>query len=309
MSRSVALVGRPHAGKSVWLGRVWHAIRSGRRQLVKRGAPIDLEPMRILGDPIEQGRFNSRTSDTAPPVFVAPLTWVGPPAVELDLHVADYAGEEVKKIWARDRGIWDRGWVERAKADGLAIVIRADRARRALDGVERVPGASRDDRAHRLFGDTQPDAGERTAEEAGPPPALEAVELLQLLRHARGLAAGELDAGWRVAVVLSAWDAVDPAVQELGPRRFIRDELGLLDDFLATNFRAEDIRAFGLSAVGGNLEDTTYHEKFMQGEVDDHGWLDWDREGVRTSTDTTLPLGWLLVGEHALPEGEPWKRR
>jgi hypothetical protein len=307
MSRSFAVLGLPHAGKSVWLGRVWHAVNQERRQLRKRGAIADLEPLRILGDPLEEGRFPDRTSREAPPSFVAPLRWMGPPAEDLDLHVADYNGEELNAIWRRDTRAWSEDWDKRANADGLVVVVRADRVRRSLSSRVVVPAARGDDRARRLFPDAQPDF-DAPSDLGSAPTAVELVELLQMIRHVRGLSPGQIPNGWRLAIVLSAWDAIDPALQELGPRNFLRHELGLLDDLLATNFETRDVRVFGLSAVGGDLGDKRYLRTFEAGEVDDHGWLCWDADGVRTHRDITLPIGWLLLGDRALPQGEPWAR-
>lgn len=304
MSRSLALLGLPHAGKSAWLGRLWLAVEAGRRQLRKREAPADLTPLRLLADTLQEGRFPDRTSTTAPPTFYAPLTWGDTP---LDLHVADYNGEEVNAVWDQRDVAWSPAWDARATCSGLAIVIRADKnlAIRStrLEAVRPEPRTGA-----RLFPAHQPD-DDTTGRgvEPGVPAAVSIVELLQLLRHARGLAPGERDRGWRVAVVLTAWDAVPEEARERGPVVFLRERLGLLDDALATNFEAEDVRVFGLSAVGGDIQGA-YAGEFARGEVDDHGWVAWDRDGVRCSGDVTLPIGWLLLGDDALPDGEPCRR-
>lgn len=309
-THSLAVLGLPRAGKSVFLGRLWHAVQHDHRRLQKRGQPADLQPLRVLGAPLEDGMFPDRTSRDAPPSFVAPLRWSGAIVRDIDLHATDYNGERLRGIWRRDADAWSEDWEARAHAEGIAVVVRADLVRRALGSRPLIPSAQGDDRPRRLFPDTQPDFHARPDDAVAAPTAVELVELLQVLRHVRGLAAGQVEPGFRIAVLLTAWDAIDAALQETGPRRFLEEELGLLDDLLATNFNPGDIRAFGLSAVGGDLTNTDYRNKFLQGEVDEHGWVTWDANGVRMSGDVTLPIGWLLLGDDALleDEGEAWKR-
>lgn len=312
MSRRVAMLGVPHAGKTVWLGRLWHAVDQGRRRLTKRGAPDDLTPLRVLGDALEGSRFPDRTNPTAPPTFSVPLSWGD---VTLDLEIADYNGEELDNIWTQRDAAWSPAWDQRAHADGLAVFVRADRLigdSSVLRPVSSRLQPSQQPTAHDarslLPAGTAPDHDQRDAPRTVLPAAVAIVELLQLLRHIRGLAAGQHDPHWRVAVLLSAWDAVPPELQAAGPGAFLRDALGLLDDLLATSFPPDRVRVFGLSAVGGDLEDSDYVKVFEQGEVDDHGWLSWDADGVRKEADITLPIGWLLLGDEALPTGEPWGR-
>ena len=73
------------------------------------------------------------------------------------------------------------------------------------------------------------------------------VHLLQGLKRARGWKRSEM-ASEPLALVLTKWDALDPADQAQGPEAWLRESFPLLDDFLATNFTRR--AAFAVSAVG-----------------------------------------------------------
>ena len=83
------------------------------------------------------------------------------------------------------------------------------------------------------------------------PYGLELIELLQFIREARGLAAGERPppGALRVALCLTAWDEVQAVWRERGPQALVRRAAPLLCDFLWSNFAAADVFTFGLSAT------------------------------------------------------------
>ncbi|MBI2374316.1 MAG: hypothetical protein HYV07_10015 [Deltaproteobacteria bacterium] len=131
------------------------------------------------------------------------------------------------------------------------------------------------------------------------PTALSVIELLQFLRKVRGLEPGERPpAGtFRVAILVSAWDAIDPSWRAQGPTKWLAQEMALFEDTLWSNFRREDTFRFGLSSTGGDLRNESYRRDFGGG-----GFVEWaDSTGVvRHTRDLALPLYWALFGDLAL---------
>jgi len=137
------------------------------------------------------------------------------------------------------------------------------------------------------------------------PTTLALIELLQFIRHARGLASAERPARgtFRVGVLVAAWDALDPAWRRSGPSAYLEQEAALLEDFLWSNFHSEDVHRFGLSSTGGDLHDEAYRERYLAQSADARPFVAWnDATGaVHGEHDLGLPLCWALYGDPALP--------
>ena len=307
MSRQLALLGLPHAGKTAWLGRLWVSADTASGRLHKTAHPDNLQALNQLSDWLYERRWPDRSPLKNAPDFSVDLRWTGRAgAIPFRLHIADYSGEEVNAIYG-DRAAWTSAWDLRAKASGLAILVRPDGEQLKPPRASRLarPAPALDDPA-RLFGqELMPDSDVRSEDDpAHLPTGLALVELLQLLRTARGLYLGEVPdpKALRVAVIFTAWDVMLKEDPTLSPAHFLHTRLGLLDDFLACNYDSAGIRAFGLSTTGGDIEKEPHKSAYQAGEPEEFGYVTWDSpSGVRDDPDITLPLGWLLEGDDILP--------
>lgn len=305
MIRQLALLGLPHAGKTAWLGRLWVGADTRVGRLHRAATPGDVGALNQLSDWLYEARYPDRSPAENAPDFHADLVWDGRSGrLPFTLHISDYSGEELNAIY-KDRAAWKEGWDARARASGLAILVRPDQLN--------PPRASRlrrsaptSDEAERLLGAAMmPDRDLRQDDLVDRLPTGTAlVEMLQLLRAARRLSTGEVPDpdDWRIAVIFSAWDAVPSEEREAGPTAFLRGKLGLLDDFLATNYDPRGVRVFGLSTTGGDLNDPSFATQYKEKDPEHFGFVCWDTsDGPRQESDVTLPLGWLLEGDAALP--------
>ncbi len=122
-----------------------------------------------------------------------------------------------------------------------------------------------------------------------------------MIRARRGWELGERPEDVRVAVVLTAWDALEEDEAAAGPDAYLRDRFPLLHDFLWSNFDPDRVRCFGLSATGGDLGDPEYRQRFMNRE-EALSRVCWSTSGdvVRTDHDVSLPFAWTIAGEAAL---------
>ncbi|HZF56822.1 MAG TPA: hypothetical protein VE093_49745 [Polyangiaceae bacterium] len=332
----LALLGGPESGKTTYLGALVDALQSESLPGLKLGAlPADARAYESLTEPLLDGRYSQRTKKDERHLLELPLRAVRDGKVEdISLTVGDYAGEEVEQLFQNRTGGFSPEWRARAEARGLLLFLRPD----ALTPLPRLhPRASLHDseRWQALQGapvEGEPARSSRPPEAtplrpehvfgpgildepAGPLPArpndrvrvptvLAIIELLQFLRHVRGLAPGErLPPGeMRVALLATAWDAVDRSWHERGPRSFLVEQAPLLDDFLWSNFHEDDIACFGLSSTGGDLRDDRYRERYLE---EMRGFVEWaDVTGkVQLSRNIALPIAWLLSGDRALGEG------
>ena len=322
--RQISLLGGVGSGKSTWLGALLDGLDGGRSPaLTVEKLPEDTSGVNELTDPILDGRFPQRTE----------LSHKSPVEIQLGTHhpllkrenfnlgLSDYSGEELDILFS-DRAGWSSQWKRRAQSDVLLVFVRPSVA----VAIPRLLVGKTPDDAARWQHLKEPTAGGRSLPPLGPvqklprPPAseaadievarpgdpvkvptsLELVEIIQFIRHGRGLAPGELPppGSLRVVLVITAWDMLPPQVQARGPAEILADTVPLLEEYIQTNFNPLDVFRFGLSAVGGDLNNPTYSESFRDNP---QGYVTWVDVGghIQRANDIALPLYWGLFGEVA----------
>lgn len=332
-SSTLALLGGPESGKTTYLGALVDALQSESLPGLKLGSlPADVRAYQSLTEPLLEGRYSQRTKKEERHLLELPLRALRNGRLEdVALTVGDYAGEEVEQLFQDRTSGFSPEWHARAGAQGLLLFLRPD-ALTPLPPLQRREPLSDAVRWQALGGRSVEQENARPSktteatpvrpehvfgpgvidEPVGPAPArpndrvrvptvLAIIELLQFLRHIRDLAPGErLPPGeLRVAILTTAWDAVDRSWRERGPRSFLVEHAPLLDDFLWSNFHEDDVACFGLSSTGGDLRDERYRERYLD---DMHGFVGWaDLTGkVARSRNIALPIAWVLSGDQAL---------
>ncbi|HFE43963.1 MAG TPA: hypothetical protein ENJ18_00515 [Nannocystis exedens] len=320
--RKIALLGGPESGKSTYLGALFDALDEGKCGLEKRGEATDARPIEQLTEPLLEGNYPQRTQLGGRASIEQPLTYCVPEgkSTEFTLSVGDYDGEEVERIF-RDRvGGWSAEWQARANSSALLLFLRPSsiiplpllRERAPMPppapllaqpkpfGSEPSsvfgPGVAADEPPPRQEGD------------GGPlriPTMLTLIELLQFIQRARGLFPGERPAAGqlRLALVLSAWDAIEEEWQEAGPKTYLHHHMPLLGDFMWSNFQVADVQIFGLSSTGGDLNDSAHKRRYMEESGGFVEYIDVTGE-INRSNDLSLPLRWALFGDAAM-SGDP----
>ena len=316
--RRLALLGGPESGKTTYLGALIDALESGALGSLKLAqTSTDTRPLERLTEPLFDGHYPQRTKGERFSFELA-LRYTSPvgEVEEVSLGVGDYDGEEVERLFNDRVEGWSPEWRTRAQATALLLVMRPD-------GIVPLPVLQRPakveppaKRSRARFGSDPSTVFEpglaaqevpprRVAEHDEPiripiPTVFSLIELLQFIRKARGLAPGERPPDeLRIAVVLSAWDAVDPAWLERSPADYASQHVHLLVDFLWSNFHAHDVMYFGLSSTGGNLGDERHHKRYLAEPGGFVVWTDASGRPQRTS-DLALPIRWALFGDAAM---------
>jgi hypothetical protein len=122
------------------------------------------------------------------------------------------------------------------------------------------------------------------------------VLLCELIRYLELYLANRVDGGRpHVAVVVAAWDLLDAEVRAAGPMTYLRREFPLFAGRLADTGRL-DVKLFGLSVVGGDLEDDEgFRSRFLERDITEQGWVVVEEGGrVRTDIDVMLPIAWAM---------------
>jgi hypothetical protein len=329
------------AGKTTYLGRLWLAVHDKMGRLHAVGLPEQLRPLREVSNYLLHNQYPPHTRRGEVTKFVVPLRWLGrQKPVPFTLSFADYSGEEIERIFVDRDAAWTDAWRDRSTGSvGLIIFLRPNRIRRPTSTRLCSPSEPDPDAAswahirgeHAIF---EPTASRRRIpaedpsaffaaelmpqdlndhapvtnpkEQVHPPTAIALVEALQFLRHERGLSLGQCPdpEHFRIAVIVSCWDAVPDDWRERGPDPFVETHFPLLHDFFTTNFHSDGIRFFGLSSTGGDLKDEAFRQKYENSDPEQMGELVYhpSPKGSPVSTpDISLPIGWLLEGEDALP--------
>jgi hypothetical protein len=115
------------------------------------------------------------------------------------------------------------------------------------------------------------------------PPQVQLVELLQFMQFPPFEKRRR-----RVAVLVSAWDLIAEPRPE--PKVWLEREMPLLGQYLQTNQDSFESRIYGVSALGGNIENTEMRDKLI-------GMTHSERvlcAGPECTThDLTAPIVWL----------------
>jgi hypothetical protein len=279
MSRSVVLIGGPDSGKTNYVGRAWPALDAKQGRLQAAQQPTDITFVLEVTDHLNSGHFAPRSelADSRRDFEVVVAEHKGGP--ETTIVIPDISGE----LWLRavaDSEIAVDWMDELTRADGALLFVRvgSDQDVRPLDWVT----------SKRMM------AKLGTPDDPGLPTQVMLCELLRFLEVS--LVDRPDGSRPRVAIVVSAWDAVDAEKFAAGPRAYLEREYpllaGRLDDVESLN-----VRVFGLSVVGGDLKtDEECRDAVQDGGLDGRGWVaDQDKQGVwRRDLDLTLPVAWVV---------------
>lgn len=330
----LAIMGMSDAGKTTYLGRLWLGVHGKVGRLHAAGLPEQLRPLRDISSHLLRSEYPPHTRRGEITAFSVPLRWAGKKEVPFTLSFTDYSGEELERIFTQRDAAWTGAWQARATGSvGLLLFLRPREIRKPtsarlgepleaaqwayLRGEVPAPEAPRPPASEDpavLFGSVyapqdpeEPHRRPSPEQTVRPPTAVALVEVLQFLRNERRLLMGEAPdpKRFRIAVVVTCWDAVPDAGKNLGPEPFVKGHFPLLHDFLVSNFNSYGVRVFGLSSTGGDLADASFRDQYKKihpkqmGEVTFHPTPGGDPV---SDPDIALPIGWLLEGEDALPQ-------
>lgn len=279
MSASIVVLGGPDSGKSNYIVRLWTALREKKGELVEAEQPTNLEFVLEAADHLFQGQFIQRSEQTEDRRDFEVTVGSRVNGTRAKIVVPDISGE----LWRRavtDLDVSPELLEDMRAASGALLFLRegSDQNVQPLDWITAKKYLSKVK--------VETDVGMPTQ-----------VMLCELIRFLEQTLARRPDGGRpRLAVVVSAWDLVGTDVFKKGPVSYLEAEYpmlaGRLDDLTAL-----DVQVFGLSVVGGNLDDANFSKKFLETGIDGSGWVACcaPDSGVWTKDpDLTKPVAWAI---------------
>ncbi len=320
--RTLGILGTTGAGKTTWLGAIVDGLIRGVTSRVAFDSwPDDTEGLYRAAERLQGGEFPLHTSAEQRSVLELPLRMASGSheGTAFTLTMSDYDGEFIESLFRDRTQGWSDAWRRRARAESFLVLLRHDpestkalrklRSPRNTSGEKTLRDPLRSSAPTDIFSDPLPDRALPETSPAGVddpryvPTSLAIVELLQWIRHERGLLPGEIPEGeqrMRVGILLTAWDAIDPRWQRKTPESFLAEHHPLLRDFLASNFDDGDVRVFAISSTGGNLKEGAFREHYLASEESLSRVYWGDSKTVSESADLSLPICWALFGDDEL---------
>lgn len=323
--RSIVLLGGPDSGKTNYIGRLWPSFKKRRGVLRAERLPDDIAYVDGAVEHLMQGSFaprSDRNLEVGRADFSITVRGANGKGEPTELMVPDISGE----LWTRTVATSEisQEWLSVLnEAEGAVVFVRAlsDQIVQPLDWVTarnilRLDADGEDAVAEgavegngeamvaaetvALPGGVETPLNGAEANDAidlpSEPDLPTQVLLCELLRYL-GLCLADRGDGGRphVAVVVAAWDLLDPGVRAGGPMAYLKREFPLFAGRLAETGRL-DVKLFGLSVVGGDLEDDEeFRNRFLERDISEQGWVVVeDIEGLRSDDDVMLPIAWAM---------------
>lgn len=275
------LIGLPGVGKTTFLAALWWVVDSEE-------VPSSLKLKELVGDRTYLNKIRDswvrcnpvgRTLPSAEEITVMQLL-DEINGITTEVIFPDLSGESFREQWEKRR--WTKKYGNLvSKTDGALLFVHPSEVKESI----------RIDLANELIGtlEEQDSSDPRQSDEIidwNPKFASTQVKLIDLLQFISP--PFEHKKPFRIAVIISAWDLVRS--QGKPPDAWLATTLPLLNQFLTANSDQFDTRVYGISAIGGDLENDVcqlrktvhYSERIIV-------------EGFESDpNDITAPIRWLM---------------
>lgn len=256
----VLAVGLPRAGKTTFMAALWHVLQAEDVPGALRLAHLsgDAKYLNSIASEWRQYRVVAGTHQQSEQLKIVMSLTDGQKS-GFELVFPDLAGETFRHQWT-DR-LWSAEFDQLASQTTGLLVFAHPRMIEPLEIYEvrkllPLEDTEKNEIVQGQLGriDT-PEKEPRTAKDESsstlwdPAKAAEQVQLVDVLQSFLEKVGRKL----RVSVVVSAWDLLKPTKYKL-PETYLADKVAFLQQFLVSNPELLDYKTFGVSAIGGDLE-------------------------------------------------------
>lgn len=256
---SVLGIGLPEAGKTTFLAALWHVTESEEVPGALRLEKVSGNAKHLNGIRNDWLRLE-RVVRTVPGQEQPTTLWLrddrGPVG---EVLFPDLSGESFEGAWK------DRHWTKEydefvSAADSLLVFVHPGTLREPymIAEMQRMAEAAFPEENQDGGSPKQLNGGDEATVEAAPeewsaekaPTQVQLVDLLQFTEKIQ-----KAKRPVRVGVIVSAWDLVRGSYTGVaGARSWLKDRMSYFDQYLRSNFELFEVRVYGVSAQGGDLE-------------------------------------------------------
>ena len=289
---TILLIGETSTGKTNYISRLWLAIKSEDYSLRLSSLPENIDYIQNNANVLLKGNFVGHTSRGIVNEIIIPISLKNN-TENGDLIIPDLSGEDLSSAF------YQRSWDERIEqvienCVGVILFIRMNRLHNPANWLD----------LGSLLGPEKLTNDERTEILKGigidldnlkPPTQTNMVEWLQFINDGINEIHG-IQKKIRVAIMIAAWDEIGVEFTERGPENFLANHTPLLDSFIRSNEELIDFKVFGVSVVGGNLNnDPDFKKNYLEGNPHKQGYILYVlKNKIIKDSDVTLPVAWIL---------------
>lgn len=288
--KKLLVVGLPRTGKTTFLAALWDVVGSG-----EVAGSMKLE--RLSGDQQHLNDLRDLWADchevprtrTANERVVSMTLRETRTNITSEIVFSDMSGESFERQWTER--VWTPEYEAHVQdAAGVLLFIHPHKVREpalirdARCLMQRIQGVTAQQEKDR---GTEDDKGEQTvpAEPRFAATQVQLVELLQFIDRRR-----PKKEGFRVAVVISAWDLVLKVEKRKTPEAWLAERLPLLEQYLRAHSDEIPFRIYGVSAQGGDIEEEAERLRTSH-RASDRIIV---AHGKEQSPDITAPVRWAM---------------
>lgn len=282
------VVGLPRTGKTSFIAALGHVVESG--EVPKSLQLVDMGDIRDRVNAISKAWLGYREVDrtnfnTETNVAMRLSTPDGNHIVEILLP--DMTGESFELQWKNRE--WSRDYDELAReSSGMLLFVHPDKIVEPVSIEEvvqlqaEISNADGED-----VPDSQPEMTPKIIDwnRDCVPTGVQLVELLQFFIDRQG----EYPLA-RIAVIVSAWDKLQSL--NLTPEAWLSSALPLLNQFLRAARNRVPFRVYGISALGGDIEDPDDLERMQKEETPSNRIIVVGEDSA--PHDISAPIKWLM---------------
>ena len=282
------LVGGPDSGKTNYLARFWKALGSPHGRLRCKDVP---ESISYIDDALEhllRGEFTPRsnsTLDSGDGSCTVVVNWRdGTDVRPGEVVLPDISGE----LWLRAVEDCELStlWLDKLRGSSGALLFVRVGSDQNVDPLDWVT-------AHEIIRRSQSTPGGQANQHCDVATAVQLCELIRFMELTLGKDVEVTRP--RVAILITAWDILDNDQANLTPERFLAKEYPLVAGRIADTM-ALDVEVFGVSVVGGDFGDGDFRRSFLDGTIDEFGYVVIGTDDGRSQRklDLTIPVSWVL---------------
>ena len=279
MPEHILLIGGASSGKTHFGAQLLGRLQHGSGTLRFREAPVNYELFQSVLQKLGQGLSSDHTGSGVYGEVLFPV--VNGAGKQIDLVWPDYAGEQIENI--ADLRRLTSSWTERIRqSTHWILMVRPMLATTAEDLLNRPPsGATANPASSRQESSTEQIMSKQT----------HTVELLQIIRHIKGISSLARTASPKMLVLLSCWDELTD--NGISPPALLKKRLPMLDSFLRANWQQDALLLYGLSALGKPLSPTEVDQGYQDRGPESFGYV--VTPAGSQEKDLTIPIATLAL--------------